>query len=112
VRALEMQSVVVRGLALPDLAFPDLIAEAQNRRLPPPAEGAPRDGRRARSRGTGEVLVREPLQSSVLNLRLTIDVSPSAPPPLRMVTALLPKRSGTERPIYNLSGHRRVAVLK
>jgi type II secretion system protein N len=112
VRGLELSGVVVRGLAVPDLVFPDLTLTAQ-------IDGSRLQVKELRASGdaldlgaSGEILLREPLAQSVLNLRLNIDVAPAAPPALRMAAALLPRRGPGEKPLYNASGTLGSPILK
>ena len=62
--------------------------------------------------GSGDVVVREPVALSTLNLKLSIDVPPNAPPALRIVTALLPKRPPGEKPVYTLTGTLAAPLLR
>jgi type II secretion system protein N len=104
IRGLDVRDAVVRGIALPQLAFPDVVLGAQvfGPRVQVKELRAASD---AVDLGlTGDVLLRDPLPQSVLNLRLTLEVRPGAPPPMRVVTALLPRRNPGEKPVYTLSG--------
>ena len=56
--------------------------------------------------------MREPVALSTLNLKLSIDVPPNAPPALRIVTALLPKRPPGEKPVYTLTGTLAAPLLR
>jgi type II secretion system protein N len=101
---LALEQVSVRGLRLPDLAFPAVSGSAQ-------VFGARLQVKELRASGndltfgaSGDVLLREPVVQSVLNLRLTIDVPADAQPALRVATALLPKRGPGESPSYTLKG--------
>jgi len=62
--------------------------------------------------GSGDVVVREPVALSTLNLKLSIDVPPNAPPALRIATALLPKRPPGEKPVYTLTGTLAAPLLR
>jgi type II secretion system protein N len=104
VRDLVLEQVSVRGFRLPDVAFPTVDAAAQ-------VFGARLQVKQARAAGddltfdaTGDVLLREPLQQSVLNLRMSLEVPPNAQPALRIATGLLPKRKPGEPPVYTVKG--------
>jgi type II secretion system protein N len=112
VQNLKLDHVSVRGFRLPDLAFPTVDASAQ-------VFGARLQVKEARAAGddlnfaaTGDVLLREPVQQSVLNLRMTIEVPPNAQPALRIATGLLPKRAPGEAPAYALKGTIAAPVLR
>jgi type II secretion system protein N len=112
VRDLALEQVSVRGFRVPDIAFPTIDAAAE-------VFGARLQVREARAAGndlrfdaTGDVLLREPLPQSVLNLRLTIEVPPNAQPALRVATGLLPKRPPGEAPAYTLKGTIGAPVLR
>ena len=102
----------MRGIRVPDIAFPTVDAGAQ-------VFGARLQLKDVRAAGddlnfaaTGDVLLREPVQQSVLNLRLTIDVPANAQPALRIATGLLPKRAPGEAPAYTLKGTIAAPVLR
>ena len=112
VSGLKLQEIAVRGILVPDLSFPDLALSAQlfGGRLQ--VKELQASGDELDLGATGDVLLREPPPTSVLNLRLTIDVSPTAPPPLRVATALLPRRAAGEKPTYTLTGTISAPVLR
>lgn len=104
VRDLALEQVSVRGFRLPDLTFLTVDAAAQ-------VFGSRLQIREARTTGsdltfdaTGDVLLREPVQQSVLNLRMRVEVPPNAPPALRIATGLLPKRNPGQEPVYTVKG--------
>lgn len=104
VRGLELREVAVRGVVVPDLDVRDLTASGQilGSRMQVKEVRATSDA--GELAATGDVLLRDPLPQSVLNLRLTVDVRPDAPPALRVATALLPRRNAGEKPFYTVSG--------
>jgi len=104
VRGLALEQVSVRGIRVPDVAFPtvDAAAEVFGARLQ--LKEARAEGDDLRFDATGDVLLREPLPQSVLNLRLTVEIPPGAQPALRILTGLLPKRAPGEAPSYSLKG--------
>ncbi|MEW6273161.1 MAG: type II secretion system protein GspN [Thermodesulfobacteriota bacterium] len=111
-RDVALDQVSVRGFRLPDLALGTVAGSAQ-------IFGARLQLKELRAAGndltfaaTGDVLLREPVVQSVLNLRLTIDVPPDAQPALRVATALLPKRAAGETPSYTLKGTIGTPVLR
>ena len=53
---------------------------------------------------SGDVLLRDQLQQSVLNLRMNVEIPPNAQPALRLVSGLLPKRNPGEPPSYTVKG--------
>ena len=52
----------------------------------------------------GDVLLRDQLPQSVLNLRMTVDIPPDAQPALKLVRGLLPKRNPGDEPVYTVKG--------
>ncbi len=112
VHGLALHEIALRGVTLPDLSFPDLELAAQVAGSRLQIQELRANGDELALGAKGDLLLREPLPSSVLNLRLTIDVRPSAPPALRMATALLPPRPAGETPSYALSGTLAAPVLR
>ncbi|HZR83174.1 MAG TPA: type II secretion system protein GspN [Candidatus Binatia bacterium] len=111
-RDLDVRELAIRGFAAPELAFPEvtLAAQVNGGRLQVREARAASDA--ADIAATGDVLLRDPILQSVLNLRLTIDIRPGAPPPFRVAAALLPKRAAGEKPIYAVSGTLAGPVLR
>ncbi|MBM4246277.1 MAG: type II secretion system protein GspN [Deltaproteobacteria bacterium] len=104
VRDLALDQVSVRGFRLPDLSFPEVGAAAQvfDARLQLKELRAAGDD--LRFEASGDVLLRDQLPQSVLNLRMTVEVPPDAPPALKLVSGLLPKRDPGEPPTYTVKG--------
>jgi type II secretion system protein N len=92
VRDLALSRLVVQGITLPDLAFTEVTGAAaiQGTRLELRELRA--DGPEADLALSGDVLLREPIEQSVLNLDLVVEVAPNAQPAVRMATAFLPPR--------------------
>lgn len=104
VRNLALDQVSVRGFRLPDVAFPTVDASAQ-------VFGARLQVKEIRAAGddlrfdaSGDVLLRDQLPQSVLNLRMTVEIPPNAQPALRLVSGLLPKKNPGEPPVYSVKG--------
>lgn len=104
VRDLALEQVAVRGFRLPDVAFPTVDASAQVFGARLQVKEVAASGDDLRFDASGDVLLRDPLPMSVLNLRMTVDVPPTAQPALRLVTGLLPKRAPGEAPAYTVKG--------
>jgi type II secretion system protein N len=112
VRDLKLDQVSVRGFRLPDLAFPTVDAAAQIYGARLQVKDTRATGNDLDFSASGDVLLREPVQQSVLNLRMTIDVPPTAQPALRIATGLLPRRAPGEAPVYTLKGTIAAPVLR
>lgn len=104
VRDLALEQVSVRGFRLPDLAFPAVNASAEvfGARLQVKEVRAAGDD--VRFDASGDVLLRDQLPQSVLNLRMTVDIPPDAQPALKLVRGLLPKRNPGDEPVYTVKG--------
>ena len=111
-RGLEIHELVVRGFPVPDLAFRDVAIAAQMNGARLQLKELRASGDQLSVEGSGDVVVREPVALSTLNLKLSIDVPPNAPPALRIVTALLPKRPPGEKPVYTLTGTLAAPLLR
>lgn len=104
IRDLALEQVNVRGFRLPDVAFPTVDASAQ-------VFGARLQVKEIRAAGddlrfdaSGDVLLRDQLQQSVLNLRMTVEIPPNAQPALKLLSGLLPKKNPGEPPVYTVKG--------
>ena len=104
IRGLSLEQVSVRGFRVPDVSFPTVDASAQ-------VFGARLQVKEVRAAGddlrfdaSGDVLLRDQLQQSVLNLRMNVEIPPNAQPALRLVSGLLPKRNPGEPPSYTVKG--------
>jgi len=111
-RGLKLEQVSVRGIHLPDVAFPTVDAAAQVYGARLQVKDTRASGDDLNFSASGDVLLRDPVQQSVLNLRLTIEVPPTAQPALRIATGLLPKRAPGEAPAYTLRGTIAAPVLR
>lgn len=112
VAGLKLEQVSVRGIRVPDIAFPTVAAAAQVYGARLQIKEANASGDDLSFAATGDVLLREPVQQSVLNLRLTVDVPSTAQPAMRLVTGLLPKRQPGESPAYTVKGTIGAPVLR
>ncbi len=103
VPGLALEGAKVRGITVPDLHFGDvhLTGTVKNGRLEISELVA--DGQELDLRGEGNVLLREPLDTSVLSLDLTITPDGGATDGLKMVVNMLPGSSGD-------GGARRIAL--
>lgn len=111
-RGLEIHELLVRGFPIPDLVFRDVAIAAQMNGSRLQVKELRAEGDQLSVEGSGDVVVREPVAQSSLNLKLSIRVPPDAPPALRVATALLPKRPAGEAPIYTLTGTLASPVLR
>jgi type II secretion system protein N len=112
VHDLKLEQVTVQGFRLPDLSFATVDAGAQIYGARLQVKDTRASGNDLNFGASGDVLLREPAPQSVLNLRLTIDVPPTAQPALRIATGLLPKRAPGEAPVYMLKGTIAAPVLR
>jgi type II secretion system protein N len=112
VAGLVLKGLTATGLAIPDLSFPDLELAAQVHGTRLQVKELRASGDELDLAASGDILLREPLPSSMLNLRLTIGVTPTARPEIRVATALLPRRAPGERPTYVLSGTLAAPVVR
>lgn len=111
-RGLEVHELLLRGFPIPDLAFREVRVVAQMTGSRLQVKELRADGDQLAVEGSGDVVVREPVVQSSLNLKLSIQVPPDAPPALRVATALLPKRPAGEKPVYTLTGTLGSPVLR
>ncbi len=111
-RGLEIHELLVRGFPIPDLAFRDVAISAQMNGSRLQVKELRAEGDQLSVEGSGDVVVREPVAQSSLNLKVSIQVPPDAPPALRVATALLPKRPAGEKPVYTLTGTLASPVLR
>jgi type II secretion system protein N len=112
VHDLALDQVSVRGIRVPNVAFPAVDASAQ-------VFGARLQVKEVRAAGddlrfdaSGDILLREPLPQSVLNLRMNVEVPPGAQPALKLVSGLLPKRNPGEAPSYTVKGTLAAPVVR
>jgi type II secretion system protein N len=103
IAGLTLEGAKIRGITAPDLHFNDVHVNGtvKNGRLE--VEEMAADGQEIGLRGEGNVLLREPLASSVLALDLTVTPAAAASDGLKMMINMLPGSSGE-------GGARRVAV--
>jgi type II secretion system protein N len=101
---LTLEGAKVRGITVPDLHFSDvhLTGSVKNGRLEISELLA--DGEELGLRGDGNVVLREPLGSSVLSLDLVVTPAARAPDGLRLALNLLPGTSGE-------GGARRIGIV-
>lgn len=103
-RRLEIHDLVVRGFAVPDLAFPEVALDAEVRGGRLQVKQFRAAGEALTVEASGDVLLREPAPQSVLNLKVTIEPGPLAPQAIRIATGLLPRRPTGEKPVYSVTG--------
>ncbi len=101
---LTLESAKIRGITVPDLHFADvhLNGTVKNARLEVSELVA--DGQEIGLRGEGNVLLRDPIDASVLSLALTITPAAGAPDGLKLAINMIPGSSGE-------GGARRVSVV-
>ena len=92
-----LEGIVAQGFTVPDLRFPEVRLDAtlDAGRLKVGAFEAAGDELRVGA--TGDVLLRDPVTRSVLNLQIEIDVDEAARPGLRVATSLLPPRKAGKK---------------
>jgi type II secretion system protein N len=101
---LALDGVKIRGITVPDLHFGDvhLNGSVKNGRLEVSELVA--DGDEVDIRGEGNVLLREPLDASVVSVDLTLTPAPGAPDGLKLAINMLPGTSGD-------GGARRIGIV-
>jgi type II secretion system protein N len=92
VRGLALTKLVVQGITVPDLAFAEVRGRAK-------IEGTTLQIQELQAEGpdgdvgiSGSIVIREPVEQSVLNLELRAEVAPDAQPAVRMAVGLLPPK--------------------
>ncbi len=100
---LSLMGLVAGGLRVPDLNFTkvEVAAELHGMRLQVTSLAA--DGQQLAATLSGDVLLREPLERSLLNLRFDLKPGAAAPPGLPLLLKLLPQRTDPSRP-WSLRG--------
>ena len=104
--------LIVQGFAVPDLSFSDCDLTAQIRSGRVQVRELRASGPDVEVSASGDVLLREPVQTSILNLRLSIAPTGTSRPEIRILTGLLPRRGPGDQPTYNLSGTLAAPVLR
>jgi type II secretion system protein N len=101
---LTLEGTKVRGITVPDLHFGDvhLTGTVKNGRLEIGEIVA--DGQELVLRGEGNVLLRDPLESSVMSLDLVVTPAAGAPDGLKLAINMLPGTSGD-------GGARRIGIV-
>ncbi len=101
---LTLEGTKIRGITVPDLHFSDvhLTGTVKNGRLEIDEMHA--DGQEITLRGEGDVVLREPLASSVMSLDLVVTPAAGAPDGLKLAVNMLPGTSAE-------SGGRRIGVV-
>jgi type II secretion system protein N len=101
---LSIEGSKVRGITVPDLHFSDvhLAGAVKNGRLEISELVA--DGQELGLRGEGNVLLRDPFESSVVNLDLAVTPAAGAPDGLKLAINMLPGTSGE-------GGARRIGIV-
>ncbi len=100
---LSLAGLVARGLRLPDLSFDKIEVSAELHGMRLQVTSLEADGHQLAATLSGDVLLREPLERSLLNLRFDLKPGPTAPPGLSLLLKLLPRRADPARP-WNLRG--------
>jgi type II secretion system protein N len=92
VRGLALTKLVVQGITVPDLAFSEVRGRAK-------IEGTTLQIQELQAEGpdgdvgiSGSIVIREPVEQSVLNLELRAEVAPDAQPAMKMAAGLLPPK--------------------
>jgi type II secretion system protein N len=104
VTGLAVHQLAARGFPIPDARFAqaDLTAQIAGPKVTVKQFAA--SGDELNLVASGDVTLRDPVVQSLLNLRLGVDVAAQAPPPIRVLTALLPRRAAGEASNYTLGG--------
>ncbi len=101
---LALEGGKIRGITVPDLHFTDVHANGTVKNGRMEIDDLVADGQELTLRGQGNVLVRDPLGASGLNLDLTVTPSAAAPEGFRLLLNMLPGTTGE-------GGARRVGVV-
>jgi type II secretion system protein N len=101
---LTLEGAKIRGITVPDLHFTDVHANGTVKNARLEIDELVADGQEIVLRGDGNVLLRDPLDASVLSLALTITPAAGAPDGLKMMINMIPGTSGE-------GGARRVSVI-
>ena len=92
IRNLALTKLAIQGITLPDLAFTTTTGAAEVKGTRLEIRSFRAEGPEATIGLSGDVLLRDPVQQSVLNLDLRVETAPNAQPAVRMATAFLPPR--------------------
>ncbi len=101
---LSLEGARIRGITVPDLHFTDVHANGTVKNARLEIDELVADGQEIVLRGDGNVLLRDPLDASVLSLALTITPGAGAPDGLKLAINMIPGTSGE-------GGARRVSVI-
>lgn len=101
---LTLEGAKIRGITVPDLHFTDVHANGTVKNARLEIDELVADGQEIVLRGDGDVLLRDPLDASVLSLALTISPAAGAPDGLKLAINMIPGTSGE-------GGARRVSVI-
>jgi type II secretion system protein N len=101
---LTLESAKIRGITVPDLHFGDVHVNGNVKNARLEIAELVADGQEINLRGEGNVLLRDPLDASVLSLALTITPAAAAPDGLKLAINMIPGTSGA-------GGARRVSVV-
>jgi type II secretion system protein N len=90
-----LSAAMVNGFGLPDLHFDDIVLEftLQNNRLE--IQDFHADGEELKLAGEGQVVLRQPVGGSVLNLRVSVVPGPNSPDGIRGLLDLIPRPKGS-----------------
>jgi hypothetical protein len=104
VTGLALHQLAARGFPIPDARFAQANLTAQIAGPKVTVKQFAASGDEVGLVASGDVTLRDPVVQSLLNLRLGVDVAAQAPPPIRVLTALLPRRAAGEASNYTLGG--------
>jgi type II secretion system protein N len=112
VRGLALTKVAVQGITLPDLSFTTTTGQAEIKGTRLAIESFRAEGPEVEVGLSGDVLLREPVEQSVLNLELRLETAPNAQPAIRMATAFLPPRPAGQAQRWTVRGTLAVPTVK
>jgi type II secretion system protein N len=92
IRNLSLSRLAIQGIILPDLTFTASTGSARLAATRLEGVALHGEGPELELDLSGDVLLREPLEQSVLNLELRIETAANAQPAVRMATGFLPAR--------------------
>ncbi len=98
VRDLSFEHLIANGMRVPDLRFTSVEAEAEIHGGRLQLTSLRADGEQLDLSLSGDILLRQPIERSLLNLRFDLKPGPGAPPGLAILVRLLPKRPDESSP--------------
>lgn len=99
-----LEAAKIRGFGLPDLHFASVLVriEQNNRRLE--IQTARAEGPELTASASGQVVLRDPLPSSVLNLRAVVEPGPESPDAIAGLIRMIPRRGSRPGAPLSITG--------